>query len=589
MASLPLVGEELAGYQLRSVLGRGGMSVVYQAENPRLGSVVALKVLTPELAADDVFRARFLQESRIAARLNHPNVIPIYDMGQHDGLLYLAMRYVAGSDLRAVLKEQGRIAPAQALLLTGQTARALDAAHRQGLVHRDVKPANILVEPAGDEGDPDHVYLADFGITKHAASHSGLTATGEFIGTIDYVAPEQIRGQAVDARTDVYSLACVLYECLTGRVPFVKDLDAAVIWAHVEEPPTPPSTLRPELPRELDDVIMRGLAKDPADRYPTCRDLTEAARTAFGAAPGPLTGPSTVLRARPPSTDPAPRDQYRYAPPPPGTGAGAPARAGAGSGAGAWAVASAGPTAGARAGIPAASGGGPFPSPVAAPPGGSPSRRRALIAAIAAVAVILAGTGVGVWWFAGRGSGKPMAHMTVHHPLSPLQRALANANQSTDAKGKLPPRSCHATSATLVNCTSPTFAVNMVTFRTYPSLKALYAAYVTEIKSLGDKPLHTNYGNCSAVESSGEVGWNHNFRHTRRYSIPAMSAGMVSDNLAAGRAFCTETNAGFQMVWTQNSGFMMAIMMGGPHPDAWSWWLAVHHNIAFPGAKPMHM
>jgi len=584
MASLPLVGDELAGYQLRAVLGRGGMSVVYQAENPRLGSVVALKVLTPELAADDVFRARFLQESRIAAGLNHPNVIPIYDMGQHDGLLYLAMRYVAGSDLRAVLKEQGRIAPGQALLLTGQAARALDAAHRQGLVHRDVKPANILVEPASDEGDPDHVYLADFGISKHAASRSGLTATGEFLGTIDYVAPEQIRGQPVDARADVYSLGCVLYECLTGRVPFVKDLDAAVIWAHVEEPPIPPSTLRPELPPEFDDVIMRALAKDPADRYPTCRELTEAARAAFGGTAGglvaggataaPLSGPATVLRARPPSTDTAPRDQFRYTPPP-GTGAGA----GVSGGAGAWA-----------SGEPGApiSGGVPPHGPAAAPPGRRPSRRRALIAAIAAVAVILAGGGV--WVFArGGGSGKPMAHMTAHHALSPLQRALTAANQSMDAKGKLPPRSCHATSATSVTCTSPTFAVDSVTFRTYPSLKALYAAYVAEIKSLGDNPLHSNYGNCSAGETNGEVGWNHNFRHPKTYSIAAMSAGMVSDDKAAGRAFCTFTNAGFQMVWTQNSGFMMAIMMGGPHLDAWSWWLAVHHNIAIPGAKPMHM
>jgi serine/threonine protein kinase len=303
--SLPRVGEDFAGYRLRAVLGRGGMSVVFQAENPRLGSVVALKVLAPELATDDVFRARFLQESRLAASLNHPNVIPIYDTGPCEDLLYIAMRYVAGSDLRAVLKAHERIAQAQAVLLIAQAGRALDAAHRHGLVHRDVKPANFLIERGADD-EPDHVYLADFGITKHALSRSGLTATGQFVGTIDYIAPEQIQGKSVDGRADIYSLGCVLYECLTGQVPFLKDLDAAVIWAHVEELPTAPSAVRPELPRGIDDVIARALAKDPNDRYATCRELADAARTVLEAgarsvAPtasdvGVTTVPQTVLR-----------------------------------------------------------------------------------------------------------------------------------------------------------------------------------------------------------------------------------------------------------------------------------------------------
>ena len=248
---------------MRAVLGRGGMSVVYQAENLRLSSVIALKVLAPELAADDVFRARFLEESRIAASLNHPNVIPIYDMGSHDELLYIAMRYVSGTDMRQMIKKRGRILPATALFLVGQAARALDAAHRKGLVHRDVKPGNLLIERGSDDADPDHVYLADFGITKHAMSRSGLTSTGQFLGTINYVAPEQIRGTSVLGLADQYSLGCVLYECLTGRVPFEKDLDAAIIWAHVEETPAMPTTLRPELPPEIDEVFGRVLAKRP--------------------------------------------------------------------------------------------------------------------------------------------------------------------------------------------------------------------------------------------------------------------------------------------------------------------------------------
>ena len=294
--ALPLVGEEFAGYRLRSVLGRGGMSVVFQAEHPRLGSVVALKVLSPDLAADDVFRARFLQESRIAAALSHPNVIPIYDTGPSGDLLYIAMRYVAGADLRTVLRSKDRIEPAQALPLIAQAGRALDAAHRAGLVHRDVKPANFLIERGADD-EPDHVYLADFGITKNALSRSGLTETGQFVGTIDYIAPEQIQGKSVDGRADIYSLGCVLYECLTGQVPFRKDVDAAVIWAHVEELPAPPSAVRPDLPPEIDEVIARALAKDPDDRYQTSHELITAAREALGESSPTETATSPTLEA----------------------------------------------------------------------------------------------------------------------------------------------------------------------------------------------------------------------------------------------------------------------------------------------------
>src|ERR1051326_6500970 len=316
MPELPLVGDEFAGYRMRAVLGRGGMSVVYQAENLRLGNVIALKVLAPDLASDDVFRARFLEESRIAASLNHPNVIPIYDMGSQDDLLYIAMRYVSGTDMRQMIKKRGRILPATALFLLGQVARALDTAHRRGLVHRDVKPGNMLIERGEDEGDPDHVYLADFGITKHAMSRTGLTSTGQFLGTIDYVAPEQIRGTSVLGLADQYSLGCVLYECLTGRVPFEKDLDAAIIWAHVEETPTMPTVLRPDLPPAIDEVFGRVLSKQPSDRYGSCREFIDAARTALGVS-GPGTGSSltysatalapSAMAAAPTDVAPAPR------------------------------------------------------------------------------------------------------------------------------------------------------------------------------------------------------------------------------------------------------------------------------------------
>src|SRR5580692_7335074 len=305
MAEMPLVGEEFAGYRLVSVLGRGGMSVVFQAENPRLGNVIALKVLDPELASNDVFRTRFLEESRIAASMNHPNVIPIHDTGSSDGLLYIAMRYVAGTDLRQMLKKRGRLQPETAMFLLGQAARALDAAHRRGLVHRDVKPGNLLVQRGNDGTDPDHLYLADFGITKHLGARTGLTSTGAFLGTIDYVAPEQIRGISVLGLADQYSLGCVLYECLTGRVPFEKDLDAAIIWAHVEESPTLPTLLRPDLPPAIDDVFARVLAKNPGDRFESCKEFMTAAREALGAMADPPSR-SGSLQMRLPRSGPAP-------------------------------------------------------------------------------------------------------------------------------------------------------------------------------------------------------------------------------------------------------------------------------------------
>ena len=306
---LPLVGQDLAGYRLQGVVARGGMGVIYEAVSPRLGTVVALKVLAPELSADDMFRTRFLKESRIAASLNHPNVLPIFDTGAAGDLLYIAMRYVEGSDLRAVLKIQGRLTPTQALPLIQQVARALDAAHRHGLVHRDVKPANILIERGADD-EPDHVYLADFGVTKHASSTSGLTATGQYVGTIDYMAPEQIQSQHVDGRADVYSLGCVLYECLTGETPFAREVEAAILFAHLTDPPPSASARRAELPPAIDGVITRALAKNPDDRYATCREFAAAARAALERVPqrpdsthAAISNQPTVL-ARP-----IPRDQ----------------------------------------------------------------------------------------------------------------------------------------------------------------------------------------------------------------------------------------------------------------------------------------
>jgi ABC-type branched-subunit amino acid transport system substrate-binding protein/DNA-binding beta-propeller fold protein YncE len=276
-------GDVFAGYRIEEVVDRGGMGVVYRATDLRLDRPVALKLVAPELAGDERFRSRFLKEPRLAAALDHPNVVPIYEAGEHDGRLFLAMRFVPGSNLKTLLEREGVLEPGQALAILAQVADALDAAHRRRLVHRDVKPANVLLDEDG------HAYLTDFGITKQVGSDS--TQTGEIVGTLDYLAPEQIRTEPVDGRTDEYALGCVLYECLTGTPPFRRDTQMEVIWAHMQEPPPP----LPHHPR-LDPVIARALAKEREGRYAKCSELIEAARAAL--TPAAQTAPITVAARR---------------------------------------------------------------------------------------------------------------------------------------------------------------------------------------------------------------------------------------------------------------------------------------------------
>src|SRR3954471_24499252 len=302
MAEPLSVGGQLGSYLIESVIGRGGMSTVYRARHSRLGTAVALKVLAPELSNDDKFRERFLREAKMAAGIDHPNVVPIYDTGLHDDALYMVMRYVAGGDLKALLRASGPLSAQQTLAILGPVARALDAAHGHGLVHRDVKPANILIQRAAD-GEIEHIYLSDFGITKHAGSVSGLTGTGALVGTVDYMAPEQIESGTVSARTDVYALGCVFYQCITGRVPFEREGDAAVLWAHVSDTIEAPSVANPAVPASLDAPIGRAMAKDPADRFGGCRDFIDACTTALGAGAGLATGMGTPTQVSAP-TDP---------------------------------------------------------------------------------------------------------------------------------------------------------------------------------------------------------------------------------------------------------------------------------------------
>jgi hypothetical protein len=265
------------------------MGVVYRATQQALDRVVALKLIVPELADDPGLRDRFERESRIAASIDHPNVLPLYYAGEQDGVLYQAMRYVDGTDLRTLVRAHGALPADRAVAIVAQVAAALDAAHARGLVHRDVKPANVMLT----EGD--HAYLGDFGLSRRTASQEASTAGGSVVGTFDYVAPEQIRGERVDARADVYALGGVLFTALTGQVPFPRESDEARLWAHLSAEPPRLSERAPNLPPELDPVIQRALAKRPEDRYPSAGDLARAATAALEG--NPISQPERLVAA----------------------------------------------------------------------------------------------------------------------------------------------------------------------------------------------------------------------------------------------------------------------------------------------------
>ena len=264
---------ELDGFVIEEVAGRGGMGVVYRARQKRPERIVALKVIAAGLADDPQFAARFRREATITAQIEHPNVIPVHAVGEAEGVLYIAMRFVVGTDLHRLLAHEQRLDPRRAANIADQVAQALDAAHVHGLVHRDVKPANILISTAGSR---EHVYLSDFGISRHIEGTQTLTDSGAFVGTVDYVSPEQVRGDRVDARSDVYSLGCVLFEALTGTVPFPLDSDLAKLYAHDSKPP--PSVLEraPDVSGAFEPVLLRAMAKSADDRYPSAGDLGRA-------------------------------------------------------------------------------------------------------------------------------------------------------------------------------------------------------------------------------------------------------------------------------------------------------------------------
>jgi DNA-binding beta-propeller fold protein YncE/tRNA A-37 threonylcarbamoyl transferase component Bud32 len=409
----PRIGDVLAGYRLDEVIGRGGMAIVYRAYDERLGRNVALKVLTPRLAPDEAFRRRFVREYRIAASVDHPNIIPIFEAGDAGGLLFIAMRFVQGGDVQTLLAEQGPLPPDRASRIVTQVAAALDAAHEHGLVHRDVKPANMLRDAQAGEDQPDHIYLSDFGLSKHWLSSTTLTSQGEFLGTMDYVAPEQIEGNPVDGRTDQYALACSVFEMLSGAPPFRRDETMAIMWAQVSALPPALTSRRPGLPAAVDPVLAKALAKAPDDRYGTCLEFATALHSAIASPAGEP--PASQPPASPPPAPEGRADLPLHGDAPADVVAGHARPAGTPAAMGAFAAT---PPAAPSEEAAAAPGGGagqvagPGPAGDRMPPGKPPARSRRSRAVILVACVALLGAIGGGYALFGTGSGATKAGTT---------------------------------------------------------------------------------------------------------------------------------------------------------------------------------
>ena len=523
------IGTEVAGFRIESVLGRGGMSVVYVAEQIRLARKVALKVLTNELAWDEQFRERFVRESHLAATIDHPNIIPIYDAGEADGLLYIAMRFVQGPDLKEILK-RGMLGVGRTIFLIEQLASALDAAHARALVHRDVKPGNILVEESTD-----HAYLTDFGVAKQTTAR-GLTSTGHFLGTVEYAAPEQIEGGPVGARTDVYALGCVLYECLTGSPPFSHGTEHAVLHAHLVDPPPSVSRVRPDLPQAFDSVLAIAMAKAAEDRFASCGELAQAARNAASGTARRVDGTPPGRVATIAST-PAP-----------------------------------GPI--------------PDPEPAPAPAVAAPEPERAAREAVGTrltplrqllltlLMVILAATASGlVVYFLARSEVSaaplPASQGPVVHKLADLVPAPIWETCKESAK---PRAGALETAVCLPPTDAKTFTPDHLEVSTFPSGAAVQRAFEAERRLHGVAP---DQGKCNGVSWGGEGNWLHN---------PASPGAPPKQG---GSRFCYFDGNDAVIVWTHrkfgqptHTDFLGIAREGGSdHPGLYGWWRFWHHRL----------
>jgi serine/threonine protein kinase len=530
MASRTRIGTQIAGFRIESVLGRGGMSVVYVAEQVRLGRRVALKVLTTELAWDEQFRERFVRESQIAAAIDHPNIIPIYDAGEDDGLLYIAMRFVEGPDLKEVLK-RGNLGVGRTIFLVEQIASALDAAHAHSLVHRDVKPGNILLEETTD-----HAYLTDFGVAKQTTAR-GLTSTGHFLGTVEYAAPEQIEGGPVDARTDVYALGCVLYECLTSTPPFAHGTEHAVLHAHLVDPPPSVTRVRPELPHAFDGVIATALAKDPDERFHSCGDLVHAARNAASGTA------RRVESARPPAPTIASTEIPVPQPQPPTTdsvdGAAVPE---------------------------------PEPRPADKSPQTFQLTPMKLLLMMLLLVLVAASASGGIVYFLTRNDEPAAPAAAVKKPLFHPLSALV-PSPVWDTCKKVSPRPGAIESAV---CLRPegatTFSPDRLELSTFASGAAVQRAYEAERRRHNVK---RDFGRCNGLSWGGEGTWLHN----------ASAPGSAPK--PGGSRFCYFDGNNAVIVWTHRKFKQsthtdllgIAVEGGSDHPGLYGWWRFWHHRI----------
>jgi serine/threonine protein kinase len=535
MAAPTRIGSEVAGFRIESVLGRGGMSVVYVAEQMRLGRKVALKVLTTELAWDEHFRERFVRESRIAATIDHPNIIPIYDAGEADGLLYIAMRFVQGPDLKEIL-QRGNLGVGRTIFLIEQLANALDAAHAHSLVHRDVKPGNILLDETTD-----HAYLTDFGVAKQTTAR-GLTSTGHFLGTVEYAAPEQIEGGPVDARTDVYALGCVLYECLTGSPPYSHGTEHAVLHAHLVDPPPSVTRVRPELPQAFDGVVATAMAKGAADRFGSCGELAHAARNAASGTARRVDGAPSRSNTIASSSVPSPAP----------------------------------PSDALDAHVAAAEPGAPPRQP---PAGGTAATRgpwltpaRQLLLTLLMVVFAAAVSGV-VVYFVTRND-----HSTTPSaaPQAPVVHSLAELVPApvwqTCKKQATPRAGALETAVCLPPKNATTFAPDRLELSTFASSAAVQRAYESERRLHHVPP---NRGSCNGVSWGGEGMWLHN---------PAAPGAKPK---LGGSRFCYFAGNDAVIVWTHekfgqptHTDFLGIARKGGSdHPGLYGWWRFWHHRL----------
>jgi serine/threonine-protein kinase len=502
---------------------------------------VALKVLTTELAWDETFRERFVRESHIAATIDHPNIIPIYDAGEADALLYIAMRFVRGPDLKEILK-RGQLGVGRTIFLMEQLASALDAAHAHSLVHRDVKPGNILLEESTD-----HAYLTDFGVAKQTTAR-GLTSTGHFLGTVEYAAPEQIEGGTVDARTDVYALGCVLYECLTGAPPFSHGTEHAVLHAHLVDPPPSVTRVRPDLPQAFDGVIATAMAKIADDRFSSCGELAHAARHAASGTARRVGGAPGRADTIPSTPDPPPQ------PPPPAFD----------------------PNVARDTPVPA-----PDPAPAArqelggdgaTPPTPWLTPTKQLILTLLAVVVAAAASGLIVYFLTRSDESTKPAPITQTPAVHPLAELVPAPVWQTCKKQDTPRPGALETAACLPPKDATTFTPDRLELSTYASGSAVQRAYEAERRR---HHVARNRGQCNGLSWGGEGTWLHN---------PAAPGTAPKPG---GSRFCYFAGNDVVMVWTHRKFGQsthtdllgIAREGGSDHPGLYGWWRFWHHRI----------